>query len=67
MLQFENEKLAMCVDVIAPEGYGEIIGGGQREENYISCLKLEQIKHIAFLIQKTIFICFYSHCTIVFN
>jgi len=29
----ENEKLAMCVDVIAPEGYGEIIGGGQREEN----------------------------------
>jgi asparaginyl-tRNA synthetase len=29
----ENPKLAMCVDVIAPEGYGEIIGGGQREEN----------------------------------
>ena len=29
----ENEKLAMCVDVIAPEGYGEIIGGGQREED----------------------------------
>ncbi|MDD3593533.1 MAG: asparagine--tRNA ligase [Candidatus Gastranaerophilales bacterium] len=29
----ENPKLAMCVDVIAPEGYGEIIGGGQREDN----------------------------------
>lgn len=29
----ENPKLAMCVDVIAPEGYGEIIGGGQREED----------------------------------
>jgi asparaginyl-tRNA synthetase len=25
-----NDKLAMGVDVIAPEGYGEIIGGGQR-------------------------------------
>ena len=25
-----NDKLALGVDVIAPEGYGEIIGGGQR-------------------------------------
>jgi asparaginyl-tRNA synthetase len=24
---------ALCVDIIAPEGYGEIIGGGQREDN----------------------------------
>lgn len=24
---------ALCVDILAPEGYGEIIGGGQREEN----------------------------------
>lgn len=24
---------AACMDVLAPEGYGEIIGGGQREEN----------------------------------
>ena len=30
----ENPKLALCVDVIAPEGYGEIIGGGQREDDY---------------------------------
>ena len=28
--QAENDKAA-CVDMIAPEGYGEIIGGGQRE------------------------------------
>lgn len=24
----------LCADLIAPEGYGEIIGGSQREENY---------------------------------
>ncbi|MBO8131743.1 MAG: asparagine--tRNA ligase [Candidatus Marinimicrobia bacterium] len=30
----ENPELALGVDVLAPEGYGEIIGGGQREENY---------------------------------
>lgn len=35
----ENEKLAMCVDVIAPEGVGEIIGGGQREDNLELLLK----------------------------
>ena len=29
----ENDKLALCVDMLAPEGYGEIIGGGQREED----------------------------------
>ncbi|GMU85717.1 MAG: hypothetical protein AMXMBFR48_09590 [Ignavibacteriales bacterium] len=29
----ENPKLAMAVDVLAPEGYGEIIGGSQREES----------------------------------
>ena len=29
----QNSKLALCVDMIAPEGYGEMIGGGQREEN----------------------------------
>jgi asparaginyl-tRNA synthetase len=30
----ENPKLALGVDMIAPEGYGEIIGGGQREDDY---------------------------------
>ncbi len=28
-----DPSLALCVDVLAPEGYGEIIGGGQREED----------------------------------
>ena len=28
-----NPKLALSVDVLAPEGYGEIIGGGQRATN----------------------------------
>jgi asparaginyl-tRNA synthetase len=28
-----NDKLALGADVIAPEGYGEIIGGGQREDD----------------------------------
>ena len=30
----KNEKLALAVDVLAPEGYGEIIGGSQREDDY---------------------------------
>lgn len=29
----ENPKVALAVDVLAPEGYGEIIGGSQREDN----------------------------------
>jgi len=28
-----DERVALCVDMIAPEGYGEIIGGGQREDD----------------------------------
>ncbi len=27
-------ELALCVDMLAPEGYGEIIGGGQRIDDY---------------------------------
>ncbi len=27
-------EVAMCVDILAPEGYGEIIGGGQRIHEY---------------------------------
>lgn len=34
----EDPELVLGVDMIAPEGYGEIIGGGQREEN-LSTLK----------------------------
>lgn len=29
----ENPKLSLNVDMIAPEGYGEVIGGGQREDD----------------------------------
>jgi asparaginyl-tRNA synthetase len=36
--------LALCVDVLAPEGYGEIIGGGQREDN-IEVLDTKIRKH----------------------
>jgi asparaginyl-tRNA synthetase len=35
----ENEKVALAVDVLAPEGYGEIIGGSQREDDYETLLK----------------------------
>ena len=30
----EQPDKALCVDVLAPEGYGEIIGGGQRIDDY---------------------------------
>ncbi len=29
----DDDRVALCVDMIAPEGYGEIIGGGQREDD----------------------------------
>jgi asparaginyl-tRNA synthetase len=32
-------ELALCVDVLAPEGYGEIIGGGQRLDDFDLLLK----------------------------
>lgn len=28
----QDSRLALCVDMLAPEGYGEIVGGGQRED-----------------------------------
>lgn len=34
----EDAKCALCVDVLAPEGYGEIIGGGQREDDFDTLL-----------------------------
>ena len=30
----DDAKFALCVDVLAPEGYGEIIGGSQRIDSY---------------------------------
>ena len=29
----QDRRLALCMDLLAPEGYGEIIGGGQREDD----------------------------------
>ncbi len=29
----QNDKVALALDVLAPEGYGEIIGGSQREDD----------------------------------
>jgi len=37
-------ELALCVDMLAPEGYGEIIGGGQREDDYEQ-LKQRIVQH----------------------
>jgi len=39
----KNNKLSLGVDMIAPEGYGEIIGGGQREENLD--VLIDRIRH----------------------
>ena len=30
----ENPKEYLCADMLAPEGYGEIVGGSEREENF---------------------------------
>ncbi len=30
----ENQKVALAMDILAPEGYGEIVGGSQREDDY---------------------------------
>jgi asparaginyl-tRNA synthetase len=35
----QRPDLALCLDVLAPEGYGEIIGGSQREDDYDKLLE----------------------------
>jgi len=35
----QRPDLALAVDVLAPEGYGEIIGGSQREDDYDTLLQ----------------------------
>jgi asparaginyl-tRNA synthetase len=35
----EDEELTLSMDIIAPEGYGEIVGGSQREDDYETLLK----------------------------
>src|SRR6195256_2579520 len=40
----QDPSKALCVDVLAPEGYGEIIGGSQRVDSY-DLLKSRIIEH----------------------
>ncbi len=41
----ERPEVALCVDVLAPEGYGEIIGGGERIADYNLLLRrIEEAK-----------------------
>ena len=35
----DNPKEYLCADVLAPEGYGEIMGGSERESDYETLLK----------------------------
>ncbi len=35
----ENPQTVLCSDLLAPEGYGEIIGGSQREDDYETLLE----------------------------
>jgi asparaginyl-tRNA synthetase len=35
----ERPEVALCVDMLAPEGYGEIIGGGERLADYDLLMK----------------------------
>ncbi len=35
----QNEELALCADMLAPEGFGEIIGGSQREDDYDTLIR----------------------------
>ena len=42
----KNEELALALDVLAPEGYGEIIGGSQREDDYDTLLRRLKEHHL---------------------
>lgn len=41
-----HPDLALCMDVLAPEGYGEIIGGGQRIHEYDKLLNRIKEHHL---------------------
>lgn len=46
-----DESRALCADLLAPEGYGEVIGGSQREDDYeklLARLKEHQLPVDAF-------------------
>lgn len=35
----KNPDVALCADLLAPEGFGEIVGGSQREDDYATLTK----------------------------
>ncbi len=43
----DNPDLALCMDVLAPEGYGEIIGGGQRIHDYRTLAARLETHHLS--------------------
>jgi asparaginyl-tRNA synthetase len=46
-----DDRLSLSCDLLAPEGYGEIVGGGQREDDYerlVAAVKREQLPMEAF-------------------
>ncbi|CAF4605856.1 unnamed protein product [Rotaria sp. Silwood1] len=67
----ENPKICLGVDVLAPEGFGEIIGGSQREDNLD--LLLERIEEHKLPVEvfdweaiaKKIFIGFFAISTLI--
>jgi len=42
----ENPQYALAMDMLAPEGYGEIIGGSQREDDYDTLLQRIHEHHL---------------------
>lgn len=42
----ENPQLALAMDMLAPEGAGEIIGGSQREDNYDALVERLREHHL---------------------
>lgn len=41
-----DPRLALCVDLLAPEGYGEIVGGSQREDDLETLLARLEEHHL---------------------
>ena len=39
MKESDDPKYVLCNDLLVPEGYGEMIGGSQREDNYDKLLQ----------------------------
>lgn len=41
----DNGETVLCADLLAPEGYGEIIGGSQREDDYdVMVARMKELK-----------------------